>query len=291
MSLRTSLRLAVPVLCFAAFAPAAAQTVVVTSPTGTVTNPGGPDMNDPFAVDTWLRNNVRAGSTVGISTNYARSGNGSAYMSGTVAGTSKADMEYYFGGQYITPFSLGSLSSASYDYLRNSSSTAAGHLAPSLRFMIDEDGNMGTSADRSLLIYEPIYNGIGSIGTDVWNTGLITSTTNLWWRQFSSGYTVEQYGVDLADYQAGYSAVNGPTGNTRTINGNSLVYGLSSGIGSGWNGTYDGAIDNVNVAYGNNDVTFNFETQSVVATPEPASLVLVATGFLGIAGFARRRRK
>ena len=285
MSLRTTLRLAVPVLCFAAFSPAAAQTVVVTSPTGTVTNPGGPDMNDPFAFDTWLRNNVRGGSTVGISTNYARSGNGSAYMSGTIAGTSKADMEYYFNGQYIAPFSLGSLSAASYDYLRNSSSTAAGHLAPSLRFMIDEDGNLGTSADRSLLIYEPIYNGIGAIATNVWNTGLVTSTTNLWWRQFSPGFTVEDYDVTLADYQSGVTV------GTRTITGNSLVFGLSSGIGSGWNGTYDGAIDNVHVAYANEDVTFNFETQAVVATPEPASLVLVATGFLGIAGFVRRRKK
>ncbi len=31
-------------------------------------------ISDPFAVDTWMRNNVRGGSTVGITTDHAPSG-------------------------------------------------------------------------------------------------------------------------------------------------------------------------------------------------------------------------
>ena len=268
-----------------ALAQANAQTVVVTTPAGTVTNPGGPDMNDPFAFDTWLRNNVRGGSTVGITNTYARSGNGSAQMTGTIANTSKADMEYYFGGQVVAPFALSSLSAASYDWLRNSSSTAAGHLVPSLRFMIDEDGDFSTSNDRGLLIYEPIYNGTTTAALDTWVTEAISGSSSLWWRQFTPGNTVvDPFGQQLSAYQS----ATGVTSAGRTITGNSMVYGLSSGIGSGWNGSFDGAVDNIEVEYGNHDVTFNFETTT--ATPEPASLVLFATGFVGIAGFARRRK-
>lgn len=287
MSLRSSLRLVLPVLAISAFAQANAQVVTVTTPTGTVTNPGGPDMNDPFAFNTWLRDNVRGGSTVGITSTYARSGNGSAYMSGTIANTSKADMEYYFGGQYVNPFKLSDLNGLAYDYYRNSSSTAGAGLAPSLRIMIDEDGVLG-GTDQSILIFEPIYNGTSIIPVDQWVSNTITGSSNLWWRQFNPGNTVvNPFGQLLSSY----ASAGGVSSAGRTINGNSLVYGLSSGIGSGWNGTFDGAVDNIEVSYASNDVTFNFETQAVTATPEPASLVLVATGFFGIAGFARRRRK
>ena len=285
MTPKTALRFVLPALLLTAVASANAQVVTVTSP-GTTTNNTNTNQSDPFAVDTWLRDNVRDGSTVGINSTYARSGNGSAFMQGTIANTSKADMEYYFGGQYVSPFQLSSLAALSYDYYRASSSSASAHYAPSLRLMIDEDGVLG-GTDQSVLVFEPIYNGTNVVSLDQWVSNIITGSTNLWWRQFNPGSTVEDpFGQQLSAYMS----VTGVTSNNRTISGNSVVYGLSSGIGSGWDGSYVGAVDNIHIGYGNTDVTFNFETQAV-ATPEPASIVLFATGFIGIAGFARRRRK
>lgn len=42
---------------------------------------------------------------------------------------------------------------------------------------------------------------------------------------------------------------------------------------------------------GLNNITTDVNSSAVVATPEPSSVVLLATGIVGIAGFARRRRK
>ncbi|MEO9034896.1 MAG: PEP-CTERM sorting domain-containing protein [Gemmatimonadaceae bacterium] len=266
-----------------AAAPMSAQNVTVTSPT--VKTVSGAEQNDAFAYDTWLRNNVRDGSSVGVNGTYAHDGNGSAFMQGLIANTSKADMEYYFGGGYIAPFTLGNLTSLTYDYYRDAVSTAPNWLAPSMRLYIDGDGDLSTTADRGYLVFEPVYNdGSAAIPTDSWQVGSITTATTLWFNRDGTTFRT------LGQFDAGFTDAG------IFISSKSVVLGLSSGIGSGWDGTFTGAIDDVDVAYtdasaGHHDVNFNFETASTTSTPEPASIVLLATGFAGIGGVAVKRRR
>ena len=64
-------------------APALAQTTTVTSPSGLFTNPTPVNATGPGAAyDTWYANNVRNNGAVGITTTYARSGNGSIEFRG-----------------------------------------------------------------------------------------------------------------------------------------------------------------------------------------------------------------
>ncbi|MGI4855177.1 MAG: PEP-CTERM sorting domain-containing protein [Janthinobacterium lividum] len=71
------------------------------------------------------------------------------------------------------------------------------------------------------------------------------------------------------------------------------VYGLSTGIGSGWDGTFDGAIDNITLGSRNGGTTtYNFEAAAtpVAVTPEPTSLIMVASGLAASGLFSRRRQ-
>lgn len=290
-----------------ATAPAlAAQTVTVTSP-GVVTTTGARSSDAIFAPllpltpkDQWLRQNVGgvgATASTGVSSTYARSGNGSALMSFTqTTGTSagKADLEYFFGGTYVSNFTLGTLTGASFDYFKAGTSTVAANQTQALRFYVDGDGDLTTTTDRGYLVYEPVYNGTASVATDVWNTATIGSTSNLWFRQFTGGlndYSSTGNGRSLAAYQAGGYT---PTGSvTVVLSSNSLIFGLSTGIGSGWTGaSYTGAVDNVSITRGGQTTTFNFETTvGVTATPEPSTWALMGTGLLAVAGAAVRRRR
>jgi hypothetical protein len=65
---------------------------------------------------------------------------------------------------------------------------------------------------------------------------------------------------------------------------NAVILGFNAGIGSGWNGVFTGAVDNITWTIGTQTASYNFE---VAAVPEPAALALLAAGLLGLAA-ARR---
>jgi hypothetical protein len=245
------------------------------------------DMTGP-ALNTWYLDNYRglstghtSNTTAAITATNPRSGNGSVEMSLT-NGSGKADFVYSWG--FVGGRTLGNLDALSYDWFRSSGGTAATHLQPAMRLSYDTDGNSSTTDDRGYLIWEQVYNGGGMV-TNTWNTSNILAG-NFWQRQFVPvGFTVENYNTTLAEWMSASRPANGDPLTAATA-----ILGIEFGIGSGWNGTFNGFVDNVTFGFSGASTTFNFETAAAADVPEPASALLVGLGLLGFAA-ARRRSK
>lgn len=268
-----------PVVAAAFAAAGTAQAVVVTPA----------DLGSVGDLNTWYRNEYRTtpaytSTTVGeINTTYPRSGNGSVEMSST-DGSGKVDFEYIWG--YDASKTLGNLSALSYDWYRSSSSTVADHIVPSLRLIYDADGDISTTDDIGYLVYEPVYNGVASVTEDAWVSDDILDA-NFWMRVTSppTSKTIEVFNKTLSSWQtSGVSDLDADL-----LSANSLIIGLNSGIGSGWNGIFAGGIDNVTIGFGTaGATTWNFE----VATPDGGSTaMLIGLGVLALAGVQLRTRK
>lgn len=226
-------------------------------------------------------NGYSSTTTAAITGVNPRSGNGSVQMSLT-DGSGKAD--YVYGWGFVAGRTLGNLSALSYDWYRSGNSSAAGFM-PALRLSYDADGSAATTADRGYLVFEQVYNpNAASVVSDQWvSTDVMTK--NMWQRQFSPGFTVESYGVSLADWISGSNQPD----NADRLGANSAILGIEFGIGSGWNGSFNGFVDNVTYGFSGASTTFNFETASAAAVPEPGSFMLMGLGAFGL--LAARKRK
>ncbi len=252
--------------------PSQASTVIVTSPAGVFTNAGPTNAGDPFAFDQWLRTNVRNSGSVGITGAYPRSGNGSMWMSGPA--NAKADAEYYF--NLNASYLLSNVTAFSYDWYRSSSSTAAAHYHPSLRLFVDKDGDLSTSTDRGYLVFERAYNpSVSPVPTDQWVTDNALGAY-LW----STGGLPDPFSV-----------YNRTLSDWASLMPNARVLGISSGIGSGWDGSFDGAVDNITIGFGSTVTTYNFELAAVTPIPEPVFFQMGALMGLSGLGLLRLRRK
>ncbi len=212
----------------------------------------------PGNLQGWAPANVRNTGTVAILATYPNATNGSLRFT-QLGSADKADFELDNGN----PCGYGlvkDITHVGYEFYRNASSTAAGFLAPVLRLGVYDPA----SGKSSLLIYEPVYNSYpASVPTSSWTT--IDATGANWWMRAlgSSACTYEAYDVTLAEWVSGLN--NGsPMGAYLGCTPNPVgplawVYAINVGIGSGWTGTFDGAADNVTLAFNGQSTTYDFE--------------------------------
>lgn len=260
----------------AALSSAEAQVVVTPS-----------DVSLVPAFNQWYRTNYRDVSTgfasntaAAITTTQARSGNGSVEMSLT-SGAGKVDYAYVWG--YVPGRTLATLSALSFDWYRQGTSTNPANQAPALRLLIDADGDASTNLDRGYLVWEQVYQANPAVLSDQWVSSNAL-TGNFWQRRFSPGTNVEAYDLNLQEWLGGAN----PAG-ALVLGANTAILGLEFGIGSGWEGSFRGFVDNVTYAFGTQPgTTFNFET-TATPVPEPASLALVGVALAGLAVGRRRR--
>ncbi|MCU0316168.1 MAG: PEP-CTERM sorting domain-containing protein [Fimbriimonadaceae bacterium] len=251
-------------------------------PGDSFTNAGGVNTGQAVGTSGWYYNNVRNSGVAGINNTYARSGNGSAYLEtrGANVGNSKADIEYYlspstnFFGNYglgLSSQSLGKLkdlTSLSYDWYRDGSSTNDAIQHPALRLYIVDPATFA----MGYIVFERAYNGGGpAVPTNAWVSEDLfanRATVNMWATGSSLPGTGSNpnYGITLQtwmDSSANYD-----------------VFGISAGVGSGW-GAFKGAVDNIGIGFNGNNNVNNFEV-----VPEPFTMI-----GLGLAALAAKRRR
>ena len=196
---------------------------------------------------------------------------------------------------------LGNLTTLSFDFLRNSSSNVAGHLAPAFRLSYAQQNAQTGAIESGYLIWENVYNGgstSSAVATDVFKSNDILGG-NFWMRAFGPGRTIEDFDVTLEQWASGYT-----TGSSHELSANTLITGIEVGVGSGWGGTFSGAVDNVAVGFGlvtyrgresmpNESadlITANFEPDAIASVPESSTWAMMIGGF-GLVGGALRRRQ
>jgi len=225
----------------------------------------------------WYYNNVRNSTTVGISTANPQSGNGS--VSFVAPANGKADVEF-LPGSSLGAFS--GLSSMSYDWYRVGTSGAADHLHPSLRVLVDRDGNLTTN-DRGYLVFERIYNNVAT-PEDAWITDTISAGTFLWNTKFFANSMAAETNINASSY-----AYDATLAEWQAFMPNGVILGFSSGVGSGW-GSFTGAVDNISWTINGVTTLNNFEV-AAADVPEPASVALLGLGLMGLVAARRRKAK
>ena len=259
-----------------------ATAAIVTTPAGVVNGPH----NDTPAYDVWQRMDVRATASVGITGDYPRSGDGSVLMT-SGDGNGKTTWQYFPAGGLGR---LSSFTSASYEWLRAATSTTAAHFHPVFRIRIDTDGNPATTTDQSWLVYERGAMGAYTAPTNTWVSETIGDSTPMWvWQSGAANSQLPT--TTMAQFKAGSYV---PEAGGFAIPADSTILGIQVGTGSGWSGTYRGAVDNIGLAALRTLGPDNFE----LTAPAPAAVPALETwGLLGLAsllaglGLWRQRRR
>jgi hypothetical protein len=222
------------------------------------------------------------GGAAGINTNFARSGNGSAWIDANGTG-SKAEIAVStsFDSQGNTTGALGSfdsLSAWSAD-LYTASSTIANE-APIMRLELFSSKD-GASSSYGQLVFDTAWTP-GHFGTFTYgqwtSEDFFANASNIWLRATSGINARYNPGTStngertLADW---ISILDGKGYSVLSTNG-----GIGTIAGAG---QYEGAIDNIGLGFGGANKVYNFE-----AVPEPTTMAALG---LGIVAVIRRRKK
>ncbi|WP_462323655.1 hypothetical protein [Desulfoplanes sp.] len=145
-----------------------------------------------------------------------------------------------------------------------------------------QGGNLHQGRSNNIeLIWEGAYNGAyGSTTKGTWYT---SGADDDFWR-YDGGVTLDngaQQNLQLAEWSAGTDSAGTPW-----FSGDTLVMGLSLGVGSSAGEDYHAFTDMVTLDFaGQEPTTYNFEPNAV---PIPPSLLMFGAGFLGLVGLRFR---
>jgi hypothetical protein len=147
----------------------------------------------------------------------------------------------------------------------------------------------------SHLVWERWYNTRDALvptENDQWHFENITG--QLLWRHFDGGNTYTNAGCVNTSFDGSDQLQTFSLGGwvANCYSATAEIYGIMIGVGSMWPGPYRGFLDNVQLSFAGQEgfvVEDNFEFPSN-AVPEPASLVLLASGLLALGGYRRWRR-
>ncbi|WP_374685977.1 DUF1565 domain-containing protein, partial [Promineifilum sp.] len=236
----------------------------------------------PANPDGWAIANKRTDANATISTTEPRGGLGSLeFVSNAVTPGSpsqdKVDFQKLWNSPAVATRTLGNLSKVSYEFYRDSSSTTASHFVPVFRLPFYHDmpplGTVGAEDYTGYLIWEAIYNGYpapGGVPADQWIA--VDMTTQYFWMFKSSGPggsgVVQNYGVTLSDWLNGNPQGQPGDPTVPDLDATTLIYGVNTGIGSGWGAgkQFQGFVDNVVVEFGADVVSANFEPNPLCTT-------------------------
>ncbi|MEQ8676683.1 MAG: hypothetical protein RLP44_19475 [Aggregatilineales bacterium] len=223
----------------------------------------------PSAPMGWSPQNVRNDGTVAITNTQARDGDGSLEFT-QLTQDDKADFEVYWDPNSFPDRTLANISAFSFEWYRASGGTAPGHFVPAIRLVYRNT----VTGEAGLLIWEDVYNGGTSgvlVPVDQWVSEDIFDD-NFWMRAYGApSVTIDDYNVSLAEWLANADE-EGPSIDDDSdsdvphdLSANIAIVGISVGIGSGWNGTFDGFVDNVILSFGADTVDANFEPDPTCA--------------------------
>lgn len=241
----------------------------------------------------WAVASQRADSNALITTNQPRSGSGSLELSTqfVTPGQDKVDFELLWDPQVFPLRTLTDLSALGFEYYRDSGSAVGGQFHPVLRLRWYNDA--GTPADTTddsfgSFIYEEVYQGVNPVPEDQWVSKTIDLAGDHFWvfcNQCQAGASgvVQNYSSSLNDWLAG--PITGQGGDPvppDMSQGNTFIFGVNTGIGSGWNDDLLMWVDNIRVGFGaTDDVLYNFEgplqdadllVEKTVDNPGPVSV-------------------